>query len=52
MVEEGRKVLGLSRNPFMDLLYTGKIKAVKAGSRWLIPVWALDEFLGNPKQEV
>jgi len=34
----------------MDLLYKGELKGVKASSRWLIPAWAIDEFLGNPKQ--
>ncbi|SDE23943.1 helix-turn-helix domain-containing protein [Sporomusa acidovorans] len=43
--EEGRKMLGLARNTFMRLLYTGQIRAKKAGKRWLIPVEAIREFL-------
>jgi DNA binding domain, excisionase family len=47
-VEEARAILGLSRNPFTDLLKTGQIKAVKAGRKWLIPQWAIDQFLEKP----
>lgn len=43
--EEGRAILGLSRNTFMELLYSGQIRAVKAGKRWLVPTDAIDEFL-------
>ncbi|MBP2642601.1 MAG: Helix-turn-helix domain [Firmicutes bacterium] len=45
--DEGRALLGLSRNTFMSLLYSGRIRAVKAGRRWLVPAEALDEFLGE-----
>ncbi len=43
--EEGRAILGLSRGTFMNLLYSGQIRAKKAGKRWLIPAGALGEFL-------
>ncbi|MEN6565319.1 MAG: helix-turn-helix domain-containing protein [Veillonellales bacterium] len=45
--EEGRTILGLSRNTFMSLLYSGQIRAVKAGKRWLIPAGAIDDFLNG-----
>ncbi|WP_094604755.1 hypothetical protein SPSIL_019990 [Sporomusa silvacetica DSM 10669] len=43
--EEARKIVGLGRNKFMDLLHDGTIKGVKAGSKWIVPVWAIDDFL-------
>lgn len=43
--EEARKIVGLGRNTFMDLLHSGKIKSVKVGKKWLVPAWALDDFL-------
>jgi len=45
--DEARKVLGMSRNPFMNLLYSGQLKGIKAGRRWLISSQAIDNFL-NP----
>ena len=45
--DEARAILGMSRNPFMNLLISGQIKGVKAGRRWLISSQALDNFL-NP----
>lgn len=44
---EGMKILGLSRNSFMNLLYSGQLKGVKAGRRWLISSQAIENFL-NP----
>lgn len=44
--DEAREILGLSRNSFMNLLYSGELKGVKAGRRWLIPSQAIDCFLG------
>jgi len=41
------RLLCLSRNPVMDLLRSGRLKSVRAGRRWIIPGWALDEFLGS-----
>ncbi|CVK17550.1 helix-turn-helix domain-containing protein [Sporomusa sphaeroides] len=43
--EEARKIIGLGRNTFMELLHSGKIKGIKAGAKWLVPNWAIDEFL-------
>lgn len=45
--DEARAILGMSRNPFMNLLATGQLKGVKAGRRWFISSQALDNFL-NP----
>ena len=43
--EEARNLIGLGRNTFMDLLHSGKIKGIKAGAKWIVPAWAIDEFL-------
>lgn len=47
--DEARKVLGMSRNPFMKLLHSGQLRGVKAGRRWLISSQALDNFLNPAK---
>lgn len=44
--EEGRVMIGLGRNSFMDLLHSGEIRAKKCRGRWLIPIAAIEEFLG------
>lgn len=47
-IKEVCNLTELSRNTVMKLITTGQLKAVKAGQRrWLIPSWALDEFLGK-----
>ena len=39
-------ILGLSRNSVDKLIKAEQLKAIKAGERrWLIPNWAIDEFL-------
>lgn len=43
--DEARKIIGLGRNSFMDLLHSGRIKGIKAGAKWIVPAWAIDEFL-------
>lgn len=45
--EEARKIIGLGRNKFMDMLHDGTIKGLKAGSKWIVPAWAIDEYLGK-----
>lgn len=44
---EAMEITGLSRNTFMNLLYSGQLKGIKAGRRWLISSQALNNFL-NP----
>jgi len=44
------KILKISRGTLMVLINAGQLKAVKAGERrWLVPGWALEEFLKVPK---
>lgn len=51
-VKEARRLLGgLGRNKIYNLLTEGKLKSIKIGRRYLIPVTAIDEFLqleGDP----
>ncbi|GBG57301.1 hypothetical protein SPFL3102_02667 [Sporomusaceae bacterium FL31] len=42
------KFLGLSRGTVMKLISLGELKAVKAGKRWIIPGWAIEQFLQQP----
>ena len=42
---ETMKLLGLGRNTISNLLIDKKLKGIKVGSRWLIPAWAITEFL-------
>ena len=46
-VEEARKMVGLGRNKFVDLLINGQIRGKKVGSKWLIPASAINEFLAQ-----
>lgn len=45
--EEARKIIGLGRNKFMEMLTTGRIKGIKAGAKWIVPAWAIDQFLNQ-----
>lgn len=45
--DEARAILGLSRNTFMNLLYSGQLKGIKAGRRWIISLKAIESF-ANP----
>jgi len=50
-IKDCMKTLKLSRNTVAKLISSGQLKAVKAGDRrWLIPAWALNDFLGKPQQ--
>ncbi|MBP2650766.1 MAG: Helix-turn-helix domain [Firmicutes bacterium] len=44
------KFLGLSRGTVMKLIALGQLKAIKAGKRWIVPGWAIEQFLQQPKQ--
>jgi len=48
-VNEGCTILGISRNTIDKMIRGGSLKAVRAGERrWLIPNWAITEYLGAP----
>jgi|GEM_PF-436405 len=45
-------ILGLSRPTIEKIIKQGILKVVKAGEkRYLVPSWALHEFLNSPEQE-
>lgn len=44
-VKEAMRATGLGRNSFYELLHAGKIRALRVGRKWVIPVRAIDEFL-------
>jgi excisionase family DNA binding protein len=45
-VKEARRLLGnLGRNKIYDLLSEGKLRSVKIGRHYLIPVTSIDDFL-------
>ncbi|WP_412026823.1 helix-turn-helix domain-containing protein [Deinococcus yunweiensis] len=47
--EEARAYLGIGRNLVYKLIESGQLRAVRAGTRLLIPATALTEFLaGTP----
>ncbi len=49
-IAETCKILQLSRNTLMRLIYAGELKAIKAGvKRWLVPAWAIEEFIKLPR---
>jgi|GEM_PF-1384824 len=49
-IKETCKVLKLGRNTLMDLINSGQLKAIKAGVKWLIPGWAIEEFIKVPNR--
>ncbi|EIW19514.1 MULTISPECIES: helix-turn-helix domain-containing protein [Pelosinus] len=52
-ISETCKILKLGRNTLMSLIKSGQLKAVKAGiKRWIVPGWAIEDFLQRPKQGV
>lgn len=46
-VLETTKLLGLGRNTVSNLLLDKKLKGLKVGRKWLIPDWAIEEFLSG-----
>jgi len=44
-ITETQEALGLARNTVMSLINNGKLRAVRAGRRWLIPSEAIDAYL-------
>jgi len=43
--KEVEKILNLGRNTVNSLLLSGRLKAVRVGKKWLVPNWAINEFL-------
>lgn len=48
-ISEAAATLGLCPNKIRGMLKRGELKGVRAGDRWLVPSWAIDEFLGKTK---
>lgn len=48
-IEETAKLLGIGRNLCYDQVKTGKIPAIKIGRRLLVPRFALEKLLAEPK---
>ena len=48
-VEEAAEALGLGRDSVFKLLREGRLRSVMVGSRRLIPVAAVHEFLAGPQ---
>ncbi len=48
-IEEAAATLGLCPNKIRQMLRSGELKSVRAGDRWLIPTWAIDDFLNKAK---
>jgi excisionase family DNA binding protein len=44
-VEEAAQALRVSRDTMYELIRSGRLRTIKVGSRRLIPVVALDEFI-------
>ena len=44
-VEMVAEQLGISRSMVFKLIWLGKLRSVKAGTRTLVPVAAVDEFI-------
>ena len=49
-VDEAAEALRLSRSSIYELIRTGQLRTVKHGSRRLVPVAALDDFVRNLAQ--
>jgi excisionase family DNA binding protein len=44
-VEEAAQLLGIGRSLVYDLIREGRLRSVKVGSRRIIPLTAIDDFL-------
>ena len=47
---EASNYIGVSPNTFMNILKSGKIHFLRAGSRFIIPKKSLDEFLAGSNE--
>jgi excisionase family DNA binding protein len=48
---EAAEALGISRNLLYQLIGSGQLRSIKAGSRRLIPASAINEFLSGASSE-
>ena len=46
-VEEAAQALRVSRDTMYELIRSGRLKTIKVGSRRLVPLTALDEFVAS-----
>lgn len=46
-IEELCKILHIGKSTAMKLINEGKIKAVKPGRRWIIPLTSINEYIGH-----
>lgn len=46
--EEAAEALGVGRTTIYELLASGRIASIRVGRRRLVPIWAIDAFLGSP----
>lgn len=51
-VEEAAEALRLSRSVIYELIRSGQLRTVKQGSRRLVPVAALHEYLESMSEDV
>ena len=49
-VEKAAQMLGISRSMGFKLIRSGELRSVKAGTRRLVPVAAVDEFIEQNSQ--
>ena len=49
-VEMAAQMLGISRSMGFKLIRNGELRSVKAGTRTLVPVAAVDEFIEQKSQ--
>lgn len=57
LVEEFARTIGVSRNHAYALVRGGQVRAVRAGSRWIVPAKAVERWLegqdsGNASSKV
>ncbi len=48
-VEEAAQLLGIGRSLVYDLIREGRLRSFKVGSRRLIPVTAVNDFIDSPE---
>jgi excisionase family DNA binding protein len=46
-VEEAARALRISRDGIYELIRSGRLRTIKVGSRRLVPLTALDEFVAS-----
>lgn len=48
-VEDAARALSIGRTMVFYLIRDGRLRSVKIGSRTVVPVWAIEEFLSAPQ---